>query len=257
MLQFVMTPAAGKRLIAKALLKHPVIRTVLKSGTLVITAGTTNGYVAEEILESLGQAKGFARNLFFRGITLPNSQPTSEIGRLPDENKFPGDVILVKGIWQKGKTIFDVAEDLNQGDVILKGANAVDLSGRRAAILVGHPKGGTILAAIQAVVGRRVRLILPVGVEKRIPGNLDVLAARLNDPQARGPRLFPVPGEIVTELDSINLLTGCIADISAGGGVCGAEGAVWLTICGESNQEKLAQTILDGVSGEQPFNLYV
>jgi hypothetical protein len=257
MLQVVMTPAAGKRLIAKALLTHAAVQSAVKLGTMVITAGTTNGYVAEELLKSLGQAEGFARNLFFRGITLPHSQPTNENGRLPDESKFPGDVILVKGVWQKGKTIFDVVDDLKQGDVILKGANAVDLSSRRAAILIGHPKGGTIIAALQAVVGRRVRLILPVGVEKRVPGDLDALAAKLNNPQAQGPRLLPVQGEILTELDALHMLTGCVAEISAGGGVCGAEGAVWLTVCGESAQEKSAQKLLEKVAGEQPFNLYV
>jgi hypothetical protein len=224
---------------------------------LIIVAGTTNGYVAEELLRSLGQAEGFSRNRFFRGITLPNSQPTGEAGHLPDESKFPGDIILVKGVWQKGKTIFDVVADLNQGDVILKGANAVDLSNRRAAVLIGHPSGGTIIAALQAVVGRRVRLIVPVGVEKRVPGNLDALAMKLNSLETRGPRLLPVPGEILTELDALYMLTGCTAEISAGGGVCGAEGAVWLTVCGESAQEQSAQKLLDEVGGERPFNLYV
>lgn len=144
---------------------------------------------------------------------MPHSQPTSEIGHLPDESKFPGDVILIKGVWHKGKTIFDVVDDLKQGDVILKGANAVDLFHRRAAILIGHPKGGTIVAALQAVVGRHVRLILPVGVEKRVPGDLDALAAKLNHPQAQGPRLLPVPGDILTELDALYMLTGCVAEI--------------------------------------------
>jgi hypothetical protein len=257
MLQFVVTPAAGKRLIAKAFLKHEAFQSAVHSGTVVIIAGTTNGYVAEEVLKSLGQEEGFARNLFFRGITLPQSQPTSEVVHLPDERKFPGDIVLVKGVWQKGKTIFDVADDLKPGDVILKGANAVDLSSRRAAVLVGHPKGGTIIAALQAVVGRRVKLIIPVGVEKRIPGNLDVLAAKLNDPRMIGPRLLPVPGDIVTELEALQLLTGCASDLSAGGGVCGAEGAVWLTVCGEASQEKAAQKLLEEIAGERPFNLYV
>jgi len=73
---------------------------------------------------------------------------------------------------------------LKQGDVILKGANAIDMSQRRAAILIGHPKGGTIAVALQAVIGRRVRLILPVGLEKRICGSLDEISSRLNAPEA-------------------------------------------------------------------------
>ena len=53
--QFVLSPAAGKRLIAKSLVAHPAIQAALKSGTFAIIAGTTNGYVAEEILVSIGQ----------------------------------------------------------------------------------------------------------------------------------------------------------------------------------------------------------
>ena len=160
--QFVMTPAAGKRLIARAIATHPAVQTALKSGTVVIIAGTTNGYVAEEILKYLGQSADFNRSRFFRGITLPPGRPTSETGRLPDEGQFPGDVVIVDGVWQHGLTIFDVADKLKEGDVILKGANAVDLSRRHAAVLIGHPKGGTIAVALQAVTGRRVRLIIPV-----------------------------------------------------------------------------------------------
>lgn len=255
MFQFLLTPAAGKRLIAKAVAVHPAVRTALKSAIVVITAGTTNGYVAEELLAELDQMKDFNRKRFFRGVTLPPSQETTEEGRLPDEKDFPGDVILMRGIRQNGKTIFDVADDLKERDVILKGANAVDLSERRAAVLIGHPKGGTIAAAMQAVVGRRVRLILPVGVEKRIPGNLDTLARKLDAPGAKGPRLFPVPGEILTELEAIYLLTGARAEISAGGGVGGAEGAVWFNVSGEEKQEESAYNILESVSTEPPFQL--
>lgn len=74
--QFLITPSAGKRLIGIALAKHPVIRNVLNKGTLVIIAGTTNGYVAEEILNSIGQISNFSRRGFFRGIVLPPSKPT-------------------------------------------------------------------------------------------------------------------------------------------------------------------------------------
>jgi len=256
MRQFLITPAAGKRLIGKAMAVHPDIRRALDGGTVVIVAGTTNGYVAEEILATIGGTAGFKRSRFFRGITLPPSRPTSDTGRLPDESEFPGDVIIAKGVWQKGKTIFDVADDLKEGDVILKGANALDLNRKRAAVYIGHPKGGTIAVALQAVIGRRVRLILPVGLEKRISGDLDDLARKLNAPGARGPRLLPVPGQVFTEIDAISLLTGAEADLMAGGGVCGAEGGVWLAVSGEPKQEEAAENLLRSLSDEPPFSLW-
>jgi hypothetical protein len=255
MKQFVITPAAGKSLIAKALVSHPAMQTALESGIVAIVAGTTNGYVAQEVLMRIGQAEGFTRKRFFRGITLPPSRPTTASGRLMDESEFPGDVIISKGRWQKGKTIFDVVDDLKEGDIVLKGANALDISQRRAAILIGHPKAGTIGAALPVVVGRRVQLILPVGLEKRIFGDLDALAAKLNAPGTQGPRLLPVPGEVFTEIDAITLLTGATAELVAGGGVGGAEGCIWLTISGEKKPLEKAVSLIKSIRSAPAFEL--
>jgi hypothetical protein len=249
MLQFVLTPGAGKRLIGKALAAHPAVRTASRSATLVIIAGTTNGFAAEEILLGLGQADGFSRKRFFRGIVLPPGR-TTETGRLPEESDFPGDVVIAKGIWQKGKTIFDVVDELKEGDVILKGANALDLTRKQAAILIGHPRGGTTISILQAAVGRRVRLILPVGLEKRIPGDLMDLAARMNAPGSSGFRLLPIPGEVFTEIEAIRHLTGAEAEMLAAGGVGGAEGAVWLALWGSPEQLAKAEELIREVSGE-------
>jgi hypothetical protein len=254
MKQFIITPAAGKRLIGKAIVRHAAVAKAIKKGIVVIVAGTTNGYVAQEVLLALNQGKEFKRNRFYRGIILPPARPTTSKGRLPDEDKFPGDVIIRNGVFQRGKTIFDVVDDLREGDVILKGANAVDLIQKRAAILIGDPKAGTIGVSLLAMVGRRVRLILPVGLEKRVYGNLDELAAKMNEPGMQGPRLLPVPGEIFTELDAIALLTGASAQLVAAGGVCGAEGSVWLTVSGKPAQEKAAEVLIKSVVNEPAFN---
>ena len=255
MKQFIITTAAGKRLIGKALAVHPVLRNALVSATVVIIAGTTNGYVAEEVFADIGSGESFSRHRFFRGITLPPSRPTTKTGRLPDEKQFPGDVVFIKGIYQKGKTIFDVADDLKEGDIILKGANAVDPVRKRAAILIGDPKGGTILRALQAVVGHRVRLILPAGLEKRVFEDLDTIAALMNAPGSFGPRLLPVPGEIFTEIEAVRLLSGATATLVAGGGVGGAEGSIWLAISGTPKQMDSAEKILKSVASEPAFTL--
>ena len=82
MKQFVVTPSVGKRLIAKALVSHAALSNALKNGTVVIVAGTTNGYAAEEMLKSLGISDGFSRKRFFRGITLPPGSAVTSEGRL-------------------------------------------------------------------------------------------------------------------------------------------------------------------------------
>ena len=242
MKQFCVTTSMGKRLIGKAMAQHPAIKGVLEQGTLVIIAGTTNGYVAEEILRSLDQGEGFSRQGFRRGMTTaPNAEaPTFD---------FPGDVVIRDGQWQKGQTIFDVADELQSGDVVLKGGNALDGRGQ-AAVHVADPQGGTILAAAAAVVGRQVRLIVPIGLEKRVLEDVNALAQRCNAPGAEGPRLFPIPGETFTELDAIKLLIGAEVHLLAAGGVNGAEGAAWLGIEGSDEQIEAAAELIQSLARE-------
>lgn len=255
MKQFLITSSAGKRLIAKALANHPTIINAIKNGTLVIIAGTTNGYVAEEILKNQKISNDFSRKHFFRGITLPPNKTRTAEGRLADESRFPGDVVITKGLWLKGKTIADVVDFLKEGDVILKGANALDLSRKQAAILIGHPKSGTIGLSLPAVSGRRVKLIIPVGLEKRVNGDLYTLAEKLNAPGASGSRLLPVIGEVFTELEAIRFLTGADAELISAGGVCGAEGSCWIVVSGAPEQEEIAEKLFDLITLEPPFSL--
>jgi hypothetical protein len=234
----------GKRLIGVAMAQHPTIQKVLSKGILVIIAGTTNGYVAEEILRSSGGAEGFSRKGFRRGMTIA---PGTKLGK----TDFPGDVVIADGEWRPGQTIFDVVDSLETGDVVLKGANAFDAKGH-AAVQIGHPQGGTILAALAAVVGRRVQLMVPVGLEKRVFEDVNLLAGRCNAPDAEGPRLLPIPGSIFTELDAISLMTGAEAHLIAAGGIYGAEGAAWLGVTGPQEQIEAAADLIKSVSNELP-----
>src|SRR4030043_2308195 len=106
MKKFVITPGAGKRLIGKAMVKHPTLAATRKKGTIVIIAGTTNGYVAEELLSKASKTKDFKRDRFFRGIVLPPGGPKTKGGELNDQRGFPGDVVIQDGVRKKGKTLF-------------------------------------------------------------------------------------------------------------------------------------------------------
>lgn len=245
---YTIAPAAGKRMIAKAILQIPEVLEALKNKTVVIVAGTTNGYLAEEVLEKLGQSEGFSRRRFFRGVTLPYHYKREDAEK--EENKFLGDVVLVNGQWEQGKTIFDVADELKAGDIVFKGANAVNLEERLAAILIGHPAGGTILPILQANIGRRAELYLPVGLEKRVTVNLNEMAALLNRADASGPRLMPVTGKIITELHAVKVLTGADAKLTASGGICGAEGSYWLAITGTLEQLERMDAVYNEVKEE-------
>ena len=245
--QYFLSVAAGKRLIAKAVVSMEEIKKALESHTVVVVSGTTNGYVAEELLKLTGQSGGFSKESFFRGIN-------TGAGRKAIPGGFTGtDVVIEKGGWAKGKTIFDVASELSADDVVLKGANAVNTEQKLAGIQIGNPTLGTSAAVLRAAVGGRARLIIPVGLEKRVSGNIGEIAALLNAPSASGTRLLPVSGTIVTELEALERLSGAQARLVAAGGVLGAEGGCWLAVTGTETQLEKAEEAVRAVEAEPLF----
>lgn len=246
----VLTVAESKRLIAKGVANHPDVLRALSEGTVVICKGTTNAYVVEEIL-----GKEIRRTDYVTGavapVTLQGQSPTS--AKLPD-------VILEHGQIVEGANSKEIVPKLKTGDVFIKGANALNYERDQAALLIGHPTGGTIGAAIGVLVARRVRLLVPVGLEKNIPGDLNEIAACMADVDETDesdprhvPTLWPVPGEIFTEIEAIQLLCGCEVVQTAAGGIAGAEGAVRLLIKGGKDQIKSARALIADVQGERPF----
>jgi hypothetical protein len=253
--QYPLPPAVGKRLIAKGLVGHPWVTQTLRSGRLVIVAGTTNGYVAEEILKAIGQSMGFVKRTFFRGITLPPLVAARRASQATKTDTFLGDVVIENGVWQRARTIFDVAGSLGPSDLILKGANALDIQAGQAASFVDRPDGGAMGVIVPAVLGRQARLLVPVGLEKRVPGDLLDLSKRLASPEARGARLCPLPGPVFTELDAIAQLTGARATLVGAGGVAGAEGGVWLAIEGAPESLVQAEALMREIIVEPAFDL--
>jgi hypothetical protein len=255
MKQFLLTPSAGKRLIGKALSQHHEILKRLNKGIIAIIAGTTNGYIAQEIFSSIGEKRSFNRQRFFRGINLPPNYKMNHSGRLADESGFTGDVIIQNGSWLKGHTIFDIIDKMEEDDIVIKGANALDMEHRRAAVMIGSNNGGTIIPIIQSAFVHRIRIIIPVGLEKRISGDIDKMASEINSPGSSGFRLIPLPGDIFTEIDALYMLTGMKANLFAAGGISGAEGCVCLYAAGTPEQESVAESIVKSISAEPPFIL--
>lgn len=245
-IQFYLTPSEGKRLIGKAAAILPDIQTAVKEHTVVVISGTTNAPVAYELLKLIGDdTERFSHCNFFRGITVP---PGTDL-----KSDFIGDVVIQKGKWLYGKTIFDVEDELGKDDIILKGANAVNLCDKEAGVLLGNPKVGTALPIITAVYGQRAKLYVPVGTEKRVDLKISDLAAIVNDRESEGLRLLPLPGEIITELDAVSILSGTKPVLIGGGGVLGAEGGSYYMAEGTDEELDVLRTILRSVRQDKNF----
>ncbi|MQY69047.1 MAG: hypothetical protein GH150_06685 [Hadesarchaea archaeon] len=158
-IQVTLTPAESKRLIAKAVAALPEVKRALRQGTIVIGLGTTNARVAEELL-----GKKIEREKFVAGAVLPKGTCV-----VPRERRR-GDIIIRGGKLIESK-LNDVLLKLTAGDVFIKGANALDASGA-AGVLLASRQGGTVGSVLGTLMARGVNFIIPVGLEKFIPGSI-------------------------------------------------------------------------------------
>ena len=140
--------------------------------------------------------------------------------------------------------------------MFIKGANALNYDKKQAGILIGHPTGGTVGSVIGTIVSRRATLMIPVGLEKSIPGDLhDMYRAMVRaGAEGSGPMLWPVDGEIFTEVEALQLIMsgGSAAPIAAGG-IAGAEGSVRIAVWGGSEHVGRAEAAVNDILGEPPF----
>jgi len=71
-----------------------------------------------------------------------------------------------------------------------------------------------------SIVARKVHLIIPVGLEKQVAGDLVDLTLKMREPMESLndlPSMWLLTGEIVTELEAIKMLTGATAfQVNAG-----------------------------------------
>ncbi len=247
--QMILTVSMSKRLIAKGLMAEPAIRDAMMHRRLLIVAGTTNAYVAGEALKAIGDDTPFDGRTFRRGITIA---PGTKIQ--PGQADF--DLLIDHGKAYFDRDVFAIAPELDAGDVILKGANALHLPSGETGVLIGHPQGGTMMPILSATMGRRVTLIAPVGLEKRVDAPISQLSALAGDAEAAGPRLCPLPGRAYTELDAVKTLTGAEdVHLLAAGGAMGAEGCVYLAVRGDDGVMERVQTLAHELKKEPATQL--
>ena len=232
--EFVITVEQGKQLIARALAADEALLSAARSGRVLIVAGTTNAYVAQALLDALGLDCGFDASSFRRGVTIAPGDKLPPVERTRD-------LLIDHGVAHYESDVFEYAPQLNAGDIVLKGANALYLPDGECGVLIGNSAVGTTLPIMTAVVGRRARLIVPVGLEKRVDKPISELMEIANRPDGVGPRLMSLPGSPYTELDAIRALTGCEAELIAAGGIMGAQGCAYIAASGDKAQlDKLA-----------------
>ena len=240
----VLTVAQSKRLIAKGVAAYLPVRQALAEGTVAVTKGGTNAYIVEELL-----GESIQRRHYVFGQVLPRGVSRGSVGLSAD---VP-DLVLVRGERQEGAVATEAVGEMKTGDVFIKGANALNYEVGQVGLLIGHPTGGTLGTVIGTLIARKIRLLVPVGLEKEVPFDIADCAEMLVEDGGPGPALWPFQGDIFTEIEALELLCGVEVVPIGAGGVAGAEGAVWLACLGSEEQIEQVKALADELAAEPPF----
>jgi len=244
---FVFTPHESKRFIAKAVARLPEVKKAKIKGEIAIGHGSTNVYVAEEILGKCRERDKFLSGQIIHGVLC-----------ITQAEEKPPMIMIRKGRQVLPEpTMEETLRNFDESSVFIKGANAVDPE-RNAGVFVAHPSAGTIGYAYGILSARGIPLIVPVGLEKLIPSvqKAAKLCGQNTLHYSQGIRIGMVPvvnARVVTEVEAFQVLFDLEAVHIGGGGVRGSEGSVVIAAEGEKNKVGKAIRLIEAIKGEPPL----
>jgi len=242
----VLTPAASKRLIARGVAAHPIVERAMHNGRIVIARGTTNAFVAEELL-----GEPIDRGAYAAGFIDGRWSMNSRLGDMEE-------IVLERGRPATGDPD-KILASLGVGDVLIKGGNAVDPWGV-VGVLLASPSGGTVGRYVPAAVARGVDIVIPISLSKSIHASVIDLSEEMGSGKvllhaglACG--LYPLHGHLVTEIEAIRLVADVDAVHVASNGVGLGHGSVSLFLYGEEEDVKRAFAMAEELAGEADVDL--
>ena len=246
---FSLNPWESKRLIGRAVSKLPEVAYALSHAQLGIAHGSTNVFVAEEVLGYCPERDKYASGQVING-TLCQTESSEK----------PPILRLVKGKpVPPVPTMDETMAGWDDKCVFIKGANAVDPE-FNAAIFNAHPGAGTIGFAFGKICGMGIPLIVPVGLEKLIP-SVKLASTQLGHARVdyfNGQKIGMLPlinAKVITEIQAFKILFGLDAVHVGGGGVSGSEGTIVLSVEGDKQSVNESIEEINTIKGEPPLNL--
>lgn len=240
-----LTVGESKRLIAKGIAANKEVRERLANGMVIITLGTTNTYIAEELT-----GLNVPRGSFVTGRIYPSYKEDFQKGM-----KRRSEIILIKGKVMDMRYT-DALSKMEPQDIVFKGANMLNYAKRQAAVCTGAPDGGTVAKLRHYTDKGRGRWICPVGLEKDITQDLFDIQKITNNSSAERSntvKLNVTENNIYTEIEAVKEFADVDVFVTAKGGVDGAEGGVSLLVCGPKAEVQKVEAVIKQISGEPDF----
>lgn len=253
-IQISLTPSESKRLIAKGVVEY--LKDSIDDCTVFITRGSTNAYVLEELLKFLEIDAPFNKADHITGEILAEGNM-----RLWSNKRRKPEIVIKKREIQDVKDDAErlkIVQHMKAGDVVIKGANAIDHTGM-AGVLVGDPNtGGTVGSLYGIIKAKGLDLVCPVGLGKMVMGEINetsnIAGANFcKFSQGMPVGLFPLAANVITEIEALEMLFDCEVFHLASGGLGKAQGSVVLLIEAAEDEEldKIKAFLDDNVFGEE------
>lgn len=241
----VLNPAESKRLLAKTVAGLPEVQYAYRNGRLSVSTCSTSALVLEELTGEKVTPYRYCIGMVAGGMLTTSVKEDREVARF----FIKGERVTMDAI--------PFYDGYGPGDLVVKGANAVDPMGN-VGVLASNSQSGTIGALISFVAVRGLPIIFPVGLEKLIASVPEAANGwgQLTLHKSMGERvwLYPVTsGLVITEIQALGLLAGVKARHVASGGIGGSEGAVVLLLEGYEESIEKAWEIVSSVKGEPPI----
>ena len=224
--QITLTPRESKRIIAMGVKKLPAVQQAMKKGIILITLGTTNACVAEELTGKKIDPYRYGAG-YIDGTTTV----------VPADKRLPA-IALRDGKQVSAEGIID---QMGAQDVVIKGANALDPQGV-AGVMIANPVGGTTGSFVSIVMARGVNLVIPIGLEKSIPYSVIEISKRIGIQRISKATglpvgMIPLFGKVITEIGALTLLGAEDVFPIGAGGINGGEGSITLCVVGDKADE--------------------
>ncbi len=227
----VLNSTTAKRLIAQGVAVHPIVTNVMKEGTVVVTLGTTNGYVASELL-----GEPIDQGAFAAGVINDRWSINARLGEATD--------LVLKDGTQIPFAEEAVLGSLTAGDVIIKGGNALDPFGT-VGVLLAAANGGTVGRYVPTAIARGVDIVIPISVAKSVHTPIIDLALEMGSHKLEISMglpcgMYPLIGYVVSEIEALELLFDVRAMHVCSNGIGIGKGSVSLLIEGEEEHVRTA-----------------
>jgi len=262
--QVVLTPTESKRLLSKAVLNLPEIQRALSDGILILHPSSTTIFMLGELgLKLTDERIWVCGHVSPKGLCM--ARPIIDTV-LEDRDytaaKYPFDLIIRKGklLPFKQPTLGPALEEMDSKDIYVKGVNAIDLEGN-AGVLLAEKRGGSLGLVLEKQKTKKFKIVIPVGLEKRIPipiGDAIKAANKIEKAQGIPCAIWRLRGKLITEIEAFRQLCNVEAIPVSAGGLCGAEGAFVWVLQGEETNVQKAYRLCDQIRGPVlPYSLNV